>query len=296
MIYEILDLEPPQGDIPGAAELKVAEGRIAFRDVHFGYSPDMPVLRGISLEIAPGTTTAIVGPSGSGKTTLIALLQRFYDPDRGAILIDGQDIAGVTKQSLRSSIAYVSQAPFLFEGSIADNIRYGKPDATMDEVRAAARLAYCAEFIEKLPRGYDTPLGESGSNLSGGQRQRISIARALVRDAPILLLDEATSALDNESEKKVQQALQTVMEGRTTIVVAHRLSTVVRADTIVVLDEGNLVEQGTHVELKSRRQGVYARFYRLGAGVGLDIVDDTAGEEPAERRTRARKKSGDRNG
>src|SRR5690606_28900484 len=176
------------------------------------------------------------------------------------------DIRTVTKQSLRRSIAYVSQTPFLFEGSIADNIRYGRPDATLEEIREAARLACCEEFIERLPRGYDTPVDESGANLSGGQRQRISIARALVRNAPILLLDEATSALDNESEKKLQRALQQVMEGRTTIVIAHRLSTVVRADNIIVMDRGRVVEEGTHAQLRDRAEGIYARYYRLGAG------------------------------
>src|SRR5690606_24483140 len=183
-------------------------------------------------------------------------------------------IGEVTKHSLRRSIAYVSQTPFLFEGSIADNIRYGRPDAGMDEIRAAARLASCEEFIAALPQGYDTQVDESGANLSGGQRQRISIARALVRNAPILLLDEATSALDNESEKNVQSALQQVMQGRTTIVIAHRLSTVVRADTIIVMVQGRVVEQGTHDELKTRDQGIYARYYRLGAGAGFDLLDD----------------------
>ncbi len=276
MIYEILDTEAPQRDAVNAPSLRVASGRIEFDNVRFGYAPGQPVIDGLSFVVPAGTTTAIVGPSGAGKSTVIALIQRFHDPQAGRILIDGTDIRTVTKQSLRRSIAYVSQTPFLFEGSIADNIRYGRPDATLEEIREAARLACCEEFIERLPRGYDTPVDESGANLSGGQRQRISIARALVRNAPILLLDEATSALDNESEKKLQRALQQVMEGRTTIVIAHRLSTVVRADNIIVMDRGRVVEEGTHAQLRDRAEGIYARYYRLGAGAGFDLVDDDA--------------------
>lgn len=274
MIYEILDIEPQQGDRSDAVELKVGKGEINFADVSFSYAPDAPVLDKVSFLAAAGKTTAIVGASGAGKTTLLALLQRFHDVSTGKIEIDGQNIAEVTKHSLRGSIAYVSQAPYLFEGSIADNIRYGNPSATMEEVKQAARLAQAEEFILQQPQGYDTPVGESGSTLSGGQRQRLSIARAVVRDAPVLLLDEATSALDNESEKLVQAALETVMKGRTTIVIAHRLSTVVNADTIVVLDEGRLIEKGTHKQLVARKNGVYARFYRLGDGTGLELVDD----------------------
>lgn len=289
MIYEILDIKPQQGDLEGAAELQVGKGEIRFKKVDFSYDAGLPVLDSVSFVAKPGKTTAIVGASGAGKTTLLALLQRFYDVSGGEIAIDGQNIAGVTKRSLRSSIAYVSQAPYLFEGSIADNIRYGNPEATMDEIRLAAQLAQAEEFILQQPQGYDTPVGESGSTLSGGQRQRLSIARAIVRDAPILLLDEATSALDNESEKLVQAALETVMKGRTTIVIAHRLSTVVKADTIVVLEEGKLIEQGTHKQLVGRKNGVYARFHRLGDGSALELVDDrsAAGAKTGSRKRRA---------
>lgn len=280
MIYEILDLEPRQRDRPGATELAVDKGDIRFESVTFGYAKEMPVLHRVSFTAAAGTTTAIVGGSGAGKSTLIALLQRFYDLDAGRITIDGQDIATVTKNSLRGNIAYVSQQPYLFEGSIADNIRYGRADATDTEIEAAARLAQADDFIRKQPQGYATLVGENGVTLSGGQRQRLSIARAIVRNAPILLLDEATSALDNESEARVQEALAGVMKGRTTIVIAHRLSTVINADHIVVLEHGRLVEEGTHRSLLADRHGVYARFHRLQGDTGLSLVDDVGQAEP----------------
>jgi len=275
MIYEILDLEPQQDDAPNATKLNVTNGEVRFENVAFSYAENIPVLHGVSFIAEAGKTTAIVGASGAGKTTLTALLERFYDLDSGAITIDGQDIAKVTKQSLRNSIAFVSQQPYLFEGTIADNIRYGREDATDAEIRQAAQQAAADDFIRQQPDGYDTPVGENGVTLSGGQRQRISIARAMVRNAPILLLDEATSALDNESEARVQQALATVMEGRTTIVIAHRLSTVVNADRIIVLEDGRLVEEGTHQSLLANPHGVYARFHRLQNQKGLGLVDDT---------------------
>lgn len=291
MIYEILDLQPNQADAPGAPDLSVTSGEIRFADVQFSYGSDLPVLRGVSFTAAAGRTTAIVGSSGAGKSTLIALLQRFYDLDGGAILIDGQDIAKVKKRSLRRSIAYVSQQPYLFEGSIRDNIRYGRPEASDAEVEEAAGLAQADEFIRQQPQEYETLVGENGVTLSGGQRQRLSIARAILRNAPILLLDEATSALDNESEAKVQAALLTVMKDRTTIVVAHRLSTVVNADRIVVLEEGRLVEEGTHRELVRDENGIYARYHRLHSEQGLGLVDDIAGVEEAPNRTELRNRA-----
>ncbi len=281
MIYEILDREPRQGDVSGAPNLAVGAGEVRFDDVSFGYSRDLPVLVRVGFVAAAGRTTAIVGASGAGKTTLVALLQRFYDLAGGRILVDGQDIATVTKDSLRRSIAYVSQQPYLFEGTIRDNIRYGRADATDAEVEAAARLAQADGFIREQLRGYETPVGENGATLSGGQRQRISIARAIVRNAPILLLDEATSALDNESEARVQEALATVMKGRTTIVIAHRLSTVIGADHIVVIEQGRVVEQGTHRALMADPNGVYARYHRMQGDSGLDLVDDVEGHEAA---------------
>ena len=274
MIYELLDLEPKQGDAPDAVEARIPTGEVRFDNVTFGYSADMPVVRNLSFTAAAGKVTAVVGASGAGKTTLVALLQRFYDVDAGTIEIDGQDISKVTKHSLRGSIAYVSQAPYLFEGSIRDNIRFGRLSATDAEIERAAVLAAADDFIRQQPQGYDTPVGEGGSTLSGGQRQRVSIARAIVRNAPILLLDEATSALDNEAEARVQEALTHVMEGRTTIVIAHRLSTVVNADHIIVLEEGRLVEEGNHATLMADPDSVYARFHRIQGKHGLGLVDD----------------------
>jgi ATP-binding cassette subfamily B protein len=274
MIYELLDLKPQQGDAPGAPAIQVGKGEIRFTDVSFGYAPDAPVLRGLSFVAAAGKTTAIVGASGAGKSTLVALLQRFYDVESGSIEIDGQDISKVTKRSLRQSLAYVSQQPYLFEGTIRDNIRYGRLEASDAEIELAAHQAAADEFIRQQPQGYDTPVGENGATLSGGQRQRVSIARAIVRQAPVLLLDEATSALDNESEARVQDALTEIMQGRTTIVIAHRLSTVVNADNILVLEEGRLVEEGTHTSLMARPHSIYARFHRLQGATGLGLVDD----------------------
>jgi len=285
MIYELLDLEPQQGDAPGAPAIRVDRGEVRFKNVSFAYSADAPVLRDLSFTAGAGKTTAIVGASGAGKSTLVALLQRFYDVGAGVIEIDGQDISKVTKRSLRQSIAYVSQQPYLFEGTIRDNIRYGRLDASDADIVQAAKLAAADDFIRQQPQGYDTPVGENGATLSGGQRQRVSIARAIVRQAPILLLDEATSALDNESEARVQQALADATAGRTTIVIAHRLSTVVNADRIVVLEEGRLVEEGTHASLMADPHSVYARFHRLQGDKGLGLVDDgsEAGAAPGKR-------------
>ena len=262
MIYELLDMEPRQRDLPDAKPLVVTKARIEFRDVAFAYGSDA-VLNGVNFVAEGGRTTALVGPSGAGKSTIINLIPRFYDPASGDILIDGQDIAHVTKQSLREQLAYVSQQPYLFEGSIRDNIRYGRPEATDAEVEEAARLAYAHDFILAQPQGYNTAVGENGVTLSGGQRQRLSIARALVRNAPILLLDEATSALDTESEAAVQKALDEAMTGRTVVVIAHRLSTVVRADKIVVMQQGRVVEEGSHDTLAKRSDGLYARLNNL---------------------------------
>nr|WP_081482264.1 ABC transporter ATP-binding protein [Mesorhizobium amorphae] len=289
MIYELLDLQPQQGDTSGAAEARITTGEVRFNNVSFGYVPETPVLQELSFVAQAGKMTAIVGASGAGKSTLVALLQRFYDVGQGSITIDGQDISKVTKKSLRGSIAYVSQAPYLFEGTIRDNIRYGRLSATDAEIEQAAKQAAADEFIRQQPEGYDTPVGENGVTLSGGQRQRVSIARAIVRNAPILLLDEATSALDNEAEARVQEALTHVMEGRTTIVIAHRLSTVVNADHIIVLEEGRLVEEGSHAALMADPHSVYARFHRVQGKKGLGLVDDAKPIQTPLPRSRAKK-------
>lgn len=265
MIYEILDMEPVQREKANAPALKVSDATVELRDVTFSYKDTHQILKGVTFVAEGGKTTALVGPSGAGKSTIINLIPRFYDPTGGAILIDGQNIADVTTKSVRDNLAYVSQQPYLFEGTIRDNIRYGRPDATDAEIEDAAKLAFAHEFILAQPQGYDTQVGENGMTLSGGQRQRLSIARALVRNAPILLLDEATSALDTESEAVVQQALDTAMTGRTVIVIAHRLSTVVKADKIIVMNEGVVVEEGAHETLARQEDGLYARLNNLQA-------------------------------
>ncbi|MBC7149472.1 MAG: ABC transporter ATP-binding protein [Rhizobium sp.] len=270
MIYEILDMQTHQRDRTGAGDLKVTEARIEFRGVKFAYGNGEAVLKGIDFVAEGGKTTALVGPSGAGKSTVITLIPRFYDPLEGEILIDGQNIADVTKASLRKHLAYVSQQPYLFEGTIRDNIRYGRPEATDAEIEEAARLAYAHDFILAQPSGYDTPVGENGVTLSGGQRQRLSIARALVRNAPILLLDEATSALDTESEAAVQKALDEAMTGRTVVVIAHRLSTIRRADKIIVMQAGTIAEEGSHDELAQRPDGLYARLNQLQPTAATD--------------------------
>lgn len=263
MIYEILDTEPLQGDKENAIELQVNGGEIEFKDVSFRYPDSELVLNGVCFTAQAGKTTAIVGPSGAGKSTIISLVPRFYDPESGSVLIDGVDIEDVTKSSLRKNLAYVSQQPWLFEGTIRDNIRYGLPEASDEDIEEAAKLAYAHEFILEQPQGYDTPVGENGITLSGGQRQRLSIARALVRNAPILILDEATSSLDNESEAAVQKALDKAMNGRTVLVIAHRLSTIAKADKIVVMETGKVVEEGSHSELSGQSGGVYSRLQNI---------------------------------
>ncbi len=261
-VFEIVDTRPTIVDAPGALPIGRVAGRIELAGVTFGYDRDRPVLRDVDLDIAAGETLALVGPSGSGKTTLVGLIPRLWDVSAGAIRIDGRDVRDVTVTSLREQIGLVAQEATLFGGSIRDNIRYGRLEATDAEVEAAAAAANAHDFISALEHGYDTIVGDRGSRLSGGQRQRVAIARAILKDPPILLLDEATSSLDNESERLVQDALDRLKVGRTTIVVAHRLSTIRAADRIAVLDDGWLVELGTQDELLAH-DGIYARLHRL---------------------------------
>ncbi len=261
-IFDAIDARPAIVNRPDATALVPKGGAVSFRDVGFSYHADAgPILAHVDMDVPAGRKIALVGPSGAGKSTIFNLLLRFYDADCGTIAIDGQDIQALTLESLRAAIAIVTQEAVLFDESIADNIALGRPGASLAEIKAAARNAAAHDFIEALPGGYDTRVGEGGLKLSGGQRQRIAIARAMLRNAPILLLDEATSALDAESERQVQEALSRLMKGRTTIVIAHRLSTVVDADRIYVLDRGRIVQSGTHAELITEN-GLYASLYR----------------------------------
>ncbi len=259
-IFQILDLDPSIVDAPDARPLAVSGGEVRLEAVHFSYDTGAPALNGIDLRAPAGKTIALVGPSGAGKSTILNLLPRFYDVTAGRVTIDGQDVRQVTMASLRGAMALVSQEIILFDETVRANIAYGRPAATAEEIETAARHAGAHDFILELPQGYDTPVGPRGVKLSGGQRQRVAIARAMLKDAPILLLDEATSALDTESERHVQRALKMLMQGRTTVVIAHRLSTVVDADLIYVLREGRVAEQGTHAELL-RKGGLYAHLY-----------------------------------
>ncbi len=261
-VFELLDQPPTLVDRPAARPLAPARFDIRFAGVGFHYGPDAPALDGIDLEVPHGRTVALVGPSGAGKSTILNLIPRFYDVTAGAVTVGGIDIREVTVASLRRHIALVSQEVALFDDSVRANIAYGRIDASEDEIRAAAHAAAADDFIRGLPAGYDTLIGEHGVKLSGGQRQRLAIARAVLRDAPILLLDEATSALDSESERAVQEALRALRAGRTTLVIAHRLSTVIDADQIYVLEAGRVVETGRHPDLLARG-GVYARLYGL---------------------------------
>ena len=279
-------------DRPGAKPLRVTKGEVKFENVSFAYDPDRQILKDISFEVPAGKMVAIVGPSGAGKSTISRILFRFYELTSGRVLIDGQDIRDVTQASLRAAIGMVPQDTVLFNDTILYNIRYGRPEATDAQVREAARLAQIHDFIMTLPQGYDSLVGERGLKLSGGEKQRVAIARTILKSPPILMLDEATSALDSHTEKDIQDALERVARERTSLVIAHRLSTVVHADNIIVLDHGEIVEQGTHVELLARG-GLYASLWarqreadqareRLAQVAGDELVPESRAAERLE--------------
>ena len=273
LLYQLLDSDYTIPDAPAANPLQIDKGGIKLDHVTFGYLPGQPVVHDATLDCPGGQVTALVGPSGSGKSTVFNLIERFYRTDHGSISIDGQDISQITTDSLRAHISFVSQDTFLFSDTIRNNIRFARPTATTEEVEAAARAAFAHEFILEQPQGYETQVGENGGSLSGGQRQRISIARAFLKNAPILLLDEATSALDSESEQQIQLAFDHLMKGRTTIVIAHRFSTIRNANTIHVMQNGRLVASGSHEKLLEDSDSLYAHLYRLQYERGASAPD-----------------------
>ena len=263
---EILNTPHEIVDKPRAKDLKVTAGKIEFNDVSFSYNETRTIFKKFNFVVSPQEKVALVGPSGAGKSTIVKLILRMHDVDKGKILIDGQNIAGVKMQSLWAATSWVPQDPILFHRGLMENIRYGRFDATDEEVYAAAKLAHCHEFISGFPDGYNTFVGERGVKLSGGERQRVAIARAILRNAPILIMDEATSSLDSESEKLIQDALTNLMKNKTVITVAHRLSTIMKMDRIVVIGDGGIVEQGTHAQLLRNEDGVYKRLWSIQAG------------------------------
>jgi ATP-binding cassette subfamily B protein len=265
-MVEILLLPHEIKDVPAAKDLLASEGKIEFKDLCFNFNETRKVLNNVSLFIKPGEKVALVGPSGAGKTTFVRLLLRLYAPTSGKILVDGQDISQVTQESLRKNISMVPQDPVLFHRTLAENIAYGKREASKEEIQKAAELAHCDDFIKDMPQGFETYVGERGIKLSGGERQRVAIARAILKNAPILVLDEATSSLDSRSEELIQDALVNLMKDKTTIVIAHRLSTIQKMDRIIVIDGGKILEQGSHVELLKRKDSLYRKLWDLQAG------------------------------
>jgi subfamily B ATP-binding cassette protein MsbA len=276
-VREVLETESRVRDLPRARPAARFRGKIELDNVSFSYQPDVPVLNNVSLTILPGQTAAFVGPTGAGKSTIISLVARFYDPISGSVKIDGQDIRSYTLRSLRRQMSFVLQETLLFRAPLWQNIAYGKPEATRSEIVHAAELANAREFIEKLPEGYDTMAAEHGVTLSGGQRQRIAIARAILRGSPILLLDEPTSSLDASSEQLVVEALDRLMEGKTSIVIAHHLATIRKADVIFVVNDCSIVQRGTHEELLAA-QGVYANLYGMQEGPQQEVPEEKSAD------------------
>jgi ATP-binding cassette subfamily B protein len=262
-VFEVLDTEPELTDDPHPVRLEPVEGRVTFENVTFGYDGVRQVVRGVSFDVTPGEMIGLVGPSGGGKTTVINLIARFYDVTGGRVLVDGVDIRRLDSGHYRRQVGIVLQDPYLFHGTVVENIRYGHPEASLDQVVAAAKAANAHDFVCKLAHGYDTVVGERGHTLSGGERQRVSIARAILHDPRILILDEATSSVDTETEYQIQEALERLIQGRTVFAIAHRLSTLRRADRLFVIDDGKIIESGTHNELLDLPSGVYRRLYML---------------------------------
>ena len=275
-IREIVETASDTNDLPTGALAPRFNGKVVFEGVNFSYAHGQPILKNIDFKIEPGTMAALVGPTGAGKSTLAALIPRLFDPDSGRITIDGHDVREYTQKSLRNQISFVLQENILFHTSIQDNIAYGKPEATRAEIQRAAELADAEEFISKLANGFDTIVGERGDTLSGGQRQRIAIARAIIRDTPILLLDEPSSGLDAASEQLVFEAIERLIKGKTTLVIAHRLATVQRADVIMVLNEGRIVESGKHEQLLAQR-GLYAKLHEIQFSRRTDSIAEVMG-------------------